>query len=195
MLAIIFGYLFIAVALMSSATDFIPYKEIVKKFWFSFKIDCMAVGGIFAIVLYQNNKLLKYLLNNFIFYTTTILTIVLIIKGVHIKMVQAEIYSILFGIIILNFAANKKIKISLENRVFNFLGNISYGLYMYHPIAIVLALTICKSIQLTSNWLIYPASFLITILLSSNSYNYFEKPFLKYKSKFSKIISGNEIKK
>ena len=105
-----------------------------------------------------------------------------------------EFYALLFGIIILNFASNKKIKISLENKVLNFLGNISYGLYMYHPIGIVLAIVISLSIDLSTNWFIYPISFLTTIAMAWLSYKYFESYFLKLKNRFSYIISGKEVK-
>ena len=101
-----------------------------------------------------------------------------------------EFYAVLFGIIILNFAANDKIKISLENKLLNYLGNISYGLYMYHPIGIVLAISIAVSINLTTNWLLYPLSLVLTIIFAGLSYKYYESFFLKFKKKFSNIISG-----
>lgn len=116
------------------------------------------------------------------------------LKGVYIPYIQYEFYSVLFGIIILNFATNEKIQISLENRVLNYLGNISYGLYMYHPIGIVLALAITISINFITNWLLYPLSFALTIIIAGLSYKYFETFFLKFKTKFSNIISGKATK-
>jgi peptidoglycan/LPS O-acetylase OafA/YrhL len=113
------------------------------------------------------------------------------IKGVYIPYIQAEFFSVFFGIIILNFAANENIKISLENKYFNYLGNISYGLYMYHPIGIMMAINLAVTIGYPSNWLIYPASLIFTILIAGLSYKYFEAYFLKFKHKFSKVLSGN----
>lgn len=118
------------------------------------------------------------------------------IKGVYIPKIHYEFYGLLFGIIILNFAANDKIKLSLENKVFNYLGSISYGLYMYHPIGIMLSIYVAVSINYTTNWIILPLSLLFTIGLASISYKYFESFFLKFKTRFSKIISGsNSIEK
>jgi peptidoglycan/LPS O-acetylase OafA/YrhL len=102
-----------------------------------------------------------------------------------------EIFPVLFGIIILNFAANDKIGISIENKILNYLGNISYGLYMYHPIGIVLALAITVSIDYITNWLLYPLSLAITIIIAGLSYRYFEAFFLKYKNNYSNIFSVN----
>ena len=114
------------------------------------------------------------------------------LKGVYVPYFHYEFYSVLFGIIILNFATNDTIKISLENNTLNYLGNISYGLYMYHPIGIVLALYICKSNNALTNWIIYPCSIVLTILLAGLSYKYFESFFLKFKDKFSNVISGRK---
>jgi len=155
----------------------------------------MAIGGIYAILLFQKSKLLKFLQNNILFYSTITLVIILILNGIYIPNIHYEFYSFLFGIIILNFAANDKIKITLENKILNYLGNISYGIYMYHPIGIVLALAISIYINCTTNWIIYPLSFLLTIIIAGLSYKFFESFFLNFKNKFSNIISGNETKK
>jgi peptidoglycan/LPS O-acetylase OafA/YrhL len=191
MLFIIFSYLAFAKILSSEYSDILPYKNVVEAFWSSFNIDCMAIGGIYAILLFQKNIFLKLIQNATVFYMTITLVTFLMLNGINIPYVHYEFYSVLFGIIILNFATNDKIKISLENKLFNYLGNISYGLYMYHPIGIVLALAISLSIDLTTNWLIYPLSFILTIILAGFSYKYFESFFLKLKGKFSNVLSGN----
>lgn len=191
MLFIIFSYLMFPKILSSHYFNILPYKNVILAFWSSFNIDCMAIGGIYAILLFQKSKFLKLILNNTVFYFTLTLVTFLILKGIYIPYMHYELYSVLFGIIILNFASNDKIKISLENKVLNYLGNISYGLYMYHPIGIVLSLTICISIGFSTNWLIYLLSFIFTIIIAGFSYKYFESYFLKYKDKFSIILSGN----
>lgn len=191
MLFIIFSYIAFAKILSSHYSDILPYKNVIKEFWSSFNIDCMAIGGIYAILLFQKSKFLKLILNNTVFYLTVTLVIFLMLKGIYIPYVHYESYSVLFGIIILNFATNDKIKISLENKLLNYLGNISYGLYMYHPIGIVLALAVSISIGFITNWLIYPLSFVLTIILAGFSYKYFESFFLKFKDKFSIVLSGN----
>jgi peptidoglycan/LPS O-acetylase OafA/YrhL len=191
---IIFLYLGFMEFLASHYSDSIPYKSVITTFWSCFNIDCMAIGGFFAILLFQKNSLLKFLLNRFLFYAVIALTLILLIKGVNIPYVHTEFYSVLFGIIILNFAANQNIKISLENRILNYLGNISYGIYMYHPIGIVLALKTGLLVNCTTNWLLYPLSVLSTIIIAGLSYRYFESVFLKFKSRFSNVISGEETK-
>ena len=153
----------------------------------------MAIGGIYAILLFQKNKYLKIIQNNIVFYSTIVFLIFLILNGVYIPKIHNEFYSFLFGIIILNFASNNKIIISIENNVFKYLGKISYGLYMYHPIGIVLSIFISDQIGFKSNWIIYPLCFIFTIIMAGLSYKYFETFFLKLKIKFTSIVSGNKI--
>jgi peptidoglycan/LPS O-acetylase OafA/YrhL len=191
MILIIISYLLIRFFLANPISDFMPYKKFIREFWSTFNIDCMAIGGIFGILLFRNDRFLPLLKNNLIFYFSLAFVSILMIKGVYIPYIQAEFFSVFFGIIILNFAANENIKISLENKYFNYLGNISYGLYMYHPIGIMMAINLAVTIGYPSNWLIYPASLIFTILIAGLSYKYFEAYFLKFKHKFSKVLSGN----
>lgn len=70
MLFIILSYLALGKILSTHYSDILPYKNVVKAFWSSFNIDCMAIGGIYAILLFQKSKILKLLQNNIVFYLT-----------------------------------------------------------------------------------------------------------------------------
>jgi len=179
----------IRLLLSTSYSEILPYKKEIKTFWSTFRIDCMAIGGIFSILYYYKSKMLEVLKNQLTFYITLIITIFLLINGISIPKFHYEFYAILFGIIILNFATNKELFISLENKILNYLGSISYGLYMYHPIGIALALYVSTQLSLKTNWFIYPLSIGLTILLAGFSYKYFESPILKFKDRFSNILS------
>ena len=77
----------------------------------------------------------------------------------------------------------------------NFLGKISYGLYMYHFMIIPIILYILNKYKFTTNefylnFIIYFTTILITILVSAFSYYFFENKFIKLKSKFSPIKSS-----
>tara|TARA_B100000809_G_scaffold141390_1_gene138971 strand:- start:874 stop:1326 length:453 start_codon:yes stop_codon:yes gene_type:complete len=144
--------------LKTPIANYIPYDNVLRAFWSSFPIDCVAIGGLYGILLFQKSKYLKYLLRNDLFYFSILFVVLLMIKGVHIPCLHYNS--------ILDFSANDKNKISLENKIFNYLGNISYGLYIYHPIGIVLAIFISKSIDIYTNWLLYPLSLLLTVIIA-----------------------------
>ncbi|MEP6896214.1 MAG: hypothetical protein ABI986_11460, partial [Chloroflexota bacterium] len=95
-----------------------------------------------------------------------------------------------FGIIILNFASNPEIIINLESKALKYLGKISYGLYMYQPIGIALAFQIALLFPQAFNFIFYVLSMAFTVAIAAASYKYFEAYFLKFKGKFSTLVSG-----
>jgi peptidoglycan/LPS O-acetylase OafA/YrhL len=194
MVIIVLGYNAIRIFLATHYSDFLnpTFKSILSAFWGGFTIDCMAIGGFFAVLLYNKERFLKLFLNNWVFYFSIVLAMSFLIKGIHIPYIHSIVYSVLYAIIILNFAANKQQRINLENPILNYLGNISYGLYMLHPIGIVLAIKLAMYLNYTNNWFIYPLTILITIALAAISYRWYESYFLSFKSRFAIVKSGSE---
>jgi peptidoglycan/LPS O-acetylase OafA/YrhL len=167
-----------------------PYREILYKFWMHFNIDSIAIGSIFAIFLINKNQVLKYILNINFFYLIVVITLALLFNAIKVPYFHYNFYSVLFGIIIINLAVNKKLKNILEWNVINYLGKISYGIYMYHFIVLIPVLMLASKINLNNNVIIYTLVLVITIAISSFSYHYFETFFLKRKVKYSFIKSG-----
>ena len=190
MMSIIGFYIIIKIILLKQLALPIPYREILSKFWTHFNIDSIAIGSVFAILLFKKHHFLKYVLNNKVFYSVAIITILFLAFAVRVPFFQYLMYSILFGILIINLAANKKLSNVLEWKTLNYLGRISYGIYMYHFIVLIAVLIVASKYKIETNWIIYPLVLIGTITISSLSYHYFETPFLKLKSKFSFIKSG-----
>ncbi len=189
MIGIIVFYFVVKVVLRLTFLS-IPYQEIISKFWAHFNIDTIAVGGLFAVLLFQKHKLLKLIINQKTFYSTLLVTVPLLLIGVKIPFLHFFTYACLFGIIIINLAANKNLKKVLEGRVINYLGQISYGIYIYHFMVLIPVLIFASKFNIKTNWIIYPLLFIGTIGISSLSYHYFEAIFLRFKTKFSYIKSG-----
>ncbi len=81
-----------------------------------------------------------------------------------------------------------------RNGLLAYLGKISYGLYVYHKLGIFLAYQIVKQHIERERLIVYPViglllSFIITVLISTISYQLLEKPFLKLKERFAVIHS------
>jgi peptidoglycan/LPS O-acetylase OafA/YrhL len=163
----------------------------VMHFTNHFKINSMAIGGFIAYVVFEKKKWLHFFMTNSMEILIFSGTMLLWFSGTIVTQFNDEIYSLLFGLIILNVATKAKPIIHLENRFLTFLGQISYGLYVYHWIVILTIIEILKMYftnyienKNTMNLILYSGSISLTILISYLSYQYFEKPFLKIKGKF-----------
>ena len=168
--------------------------DVANRFWGDTPIDCMAIGGIFSFIGYKNNRqtiaIKKVLFNKWLQFAVIIFTLFLVVRGVYIPHVQHECFSILFGIIIINLALNDKNILNLEYPFLNYLGKISYGLYMYHTIVIVFSFKLLLMLHCCKDIYLYPMVAALTILVAGISYRFFEKPFISMKIRFSKVISG-----
>jgi peptidoglycan/LPS O-acetylase OafA/YrhL len=96
---------------------------------------------------------------------------------------------VLYSWIIVNLAANPRNVLPIDNRAFDYLGTISYGIYMFHMVAVYATSLLFKS---TSWWrgnlplfclAYYGCVFTLTFLLAHFSYRYFERPFLRLKDR------------
>jgi peptidoglycan/LPS O-acetylase OafA/YrhL len=161
------------------------------------KFENMIIGAIGALLLFENkvnilslvyNKLILLLSITGIFISLYIIPD-LFTDGLHL------LHSIFFLVIILNISSNPNSFIKLENNIYNFLGRISYGIYMYHTIVIYFVIQGIDSLNFENkffyNCVIYLFSVLITCLTSYFSFMLFEKQFLKLKIKYSKVNSSN----
>ncbi len=170
---------------------------ILKNFVAMLKIESMAIGGIGAWMVFEK-KYFQKLLNNFVLIAA-IIGVVLMIYFTPQKIQDAAFlgYSILFLLIILNVSLNPGSFIKLENKMFVFLGNISYGLYMYHLIVVAAFIGILKHSgfnidnSLPSQLVVYFGITGLSILISWLSYRYFESWFLKVKHRFTVVKSGS----
>lgn len=106
-------------------------------------------------------------------------------------MVQNGFELILFNLLIVNLANDERITMGFKFA--NYLGRISYGIYMYHMIVINFVLFVSLEIQKrmaldtwTTVLVINAITLLLTIFVSHISYKYFELYFLRLKKRFRK---------
>jgi peptidoglycan/LPS O-acetylase OafA/YrhL len=160
--------------------------------------NSMATGGLLAFLYRYKRDYINFLFNKvfqFICFTALLSCWIFNVEFLF----NDQFYATLFGILILNLAVNPKVIFSLENKVFDYLGKISYGLYVYHMIAFSInayIITHWLKLPFSNNIYYFFAGILTTVIISSLSYYFFEKPFLKIKfSRFSLIKSGDLLSK
>lgn len=172
----------------------------LKTFLAMTKMESMAIGGIGAWILINYPERLKIIYNNyFLALTIVLIPVFVFLTPAAIQDAMYLLFSVLFLIIILNISGNSYSFIKLESKLFVTLGNISYGIYMYH---LAVAAFVIKGLlyfnlpvnnELFPQLTVYSLTVFVTTVVSWISYNYFEKWFLKLKHKFTVIKSGSAL--
>lgn len=161
---------------------------LVSDFLAHFRIGTMAIGGIGAYLVFKKHPILRVLYRKPVQWAVYAVLATMLAMGVRIPGFNYEGYALFFVFLLMNLAANPDSVINLENRLCTFMGKISYGLYMYHPLAIVFCLYVIRQVlpySLGFSVLLYISSYALTTLLAWLSYEYFEKQFLKLKDRFA----------
>jgi len=190
---------FALTVLLEQLTTIYPTLVMKKafRFWELFQIEQMAIGAIGAWILFNR----KVAFTNFIYHPATHLASIcmvglLFILPIHHWWIN-YIEAIVFTIVIINLSTNPDIKLNLESKVFNILGNISYGIYMYHTLCIAICFYCLRQLGFPEHWVIFNVTLYIlsitsTITVAYFSYEYFEKKFLDLKEKFMVVKSGKQ---
>ena len=192
LMKLLFLFVFIKFVILLFSLQIDSYWLLVlKKNLAMLKFENMIIGAMGALILKRNNYI-KYILNNMALFLCIIgIFISLYIIPISLRDGLHILHALFFIIVILNVSSNPKSFLKLENRLFNFLGRISYGIYMYHLIIIYFTIKILMIYDIYSMLLLYTISILVTCIVSYFSYIIFEKRFLNLKKKFAILKSTN----
>jgi peptidoglycan/LPS O-acetylase OafA/YrhL len=159
-------------------------------------LGCIAVGCIFSTLYYRREGLSKRILFSRIVQAIVLLLLAYcVLISSYIKhyegYVDLRLYCLLFSIVVVNAAQNPRTIYRLETPLLDFLGKISYGIYMYHMICIGIAFHIARAVTqdaLAQDIINYTLSIVFTVLLSWISFRYFESFFLKLKPRLQSLV-------
>ena len=190
------------IILLSSPFVKLDALIVLKKFLAMSKLECMALGGLGAYVLFNKNEEILRIIYRPISQITSVVIIPILIyfTPTAIEDILHLLFSLSFLVIILNVANNEKSILKFENRIFQYLGRISYGFYMFHVMCIVFTIHFLdkyigldNDISKPQHLLLYGLSFLLTVAVSSLSYHIFEKAFIRLKDKYAQPKPTTEI--
>lgn len=166
-------------------------KNGYEVFYFTFtRLDELAFGALIA-VFELHQKLLSKNFSKFflLFILVFIPTIVLwvwnnssgnaLMQIIKFNLISLIYFSVLCLVLVSN--ENHFIKKALRTSGLNFLGRISYGLYVYHPLSFLLFEKFFHTEYILVN---FSGSFILTVLMASLSYYGIEKRFLQLKKYF-----------
>ena len=151
------------------------------------RFDSILIGCLIAIIEKDNNYALPNIKRSMILYALS----VLFFTGAIVYFFQALIptlkggvkhliLGLFFGIVIFSLVSNSEngqFNKFLNHSVTQYMGKISYGLYVWH----MLALSIVGHLSIVFSVLNLFLTIVLTIILAHVSYFYFEKYFIKLK--------------
>jgi peptidoglycan/LPS O-acetylase OafA/YrhL len=177
--------------------------ETFKRFIGSLKFEAMAMGGIGAGWVFYDYKRILTLLYTRLAQWLALLAIPVIVLFTPVQLYLALylFFSVPFLVIILNVATNPNCIYRLNGPILNYLGKISYGIYMYHLICIAFVFNVLDTWlhfpRILEGWhdaLLYLFSIPLTLAVSAMSYHFLEYPFIRKKRTFTTIISGDDAR-
>lgn len=172
------------------------WNHFIDYFYFN-RFECMAIGAIGAWVLFERQERVLRVL-----FSTPMQLVVYAAAAAAVMTTRGKPilhhapHAVLFGIIILNVAANEHSILKLRSRAWILLGDISYAMYVLHELAVVAAMRLMTSAtgsqfrDLLSNVGLYVSGIGLTMALAVLAFKAYERPFLRLKDRFTVVKSG-----
>lgn len=161
-----------------------------RNFFYMLEIEKLTIGSLGAHLLFYQKK--KWLA--FIYHPFTLFIAWAGLAGYSCFDFRIKLYGDILGVILLVLLMNacRQKRVLTDHPALEYLGKISYSIYMLHEFIILATLHWLKPFSSAPffNGLVYALSMAGTIGLSSLSYEFFEKPFLRLKSRFAVVPSG-----
>jgi len=184
--------------------QFIDFHIYIKKIVQMLQFEAMAVGGLSAYIIFHRkkdisqilffSKPMQIILFLFIFLRLFFHSFLVNHSQIFYFLYDTPIFSELllilsFAWLIVNVSLNSRSLLKLKNKHLNFLGEISYGIYMYHMLTVFAIVFILKNTLNNMNNTLSSIIFYVilttgVILISSLSKKYFENRFLRLKEKY-----------
>jgi peptidoglycan/LPS O-acetylase OafA/YrhL len=162
------------------------------------RYHCMLIGALGALLYKNEHSFFMKLADNKI--TQLICWSIVALAALNIFhiawFIDDEIISMVTLFIIIGQIQVKNRMINLETKLLNFLGKISYGIYVVHPLLIIFLSVAMRHVDLplplryTLIYLLVPAT---TIFLAYLSYRFFESHFLKLKKRFEVVPAATSF--
>ncbi|MFT3822761.1 MAG: acyltransferase [Chitinophagaceae bacterium] len=195
--AIVCLSVFIILKIFFAAIASKGYGSLAWQFISWSRYSCLLIGAI-AVEL-SGRKLLKTKWVQILALSAFLLMLTNTISFHYFYLFKSETQATIVAILLINISLNEDSFIKLENKVLNYLGKISYGLYIYHLFAITITLKLLSGLYTTISYtawsaIVFIGTVTLTILLAHISYFYFERKILRKKLKYSVIVSGDQAK-
>lgn len=175
-----------AISIWSHDESKIEIFQNINRFLFLSRYECFIIGGLAAyMVVYKKENILQLLLKKWVQWSAYLIFLALFLSRAVDRGIDQLVYSILFSVMLLNISLNPQSLVKFEWKPMLYLGKISYGVYIFHPLVIISVLQVyslnnCgKTIPLIDNMIIYLVVLALSISIAAFSFRYYEGFFQK----------------
>jgi peptidoglycan/LPS O-acetylase OafA/YrhL len=191
-LAFVVSSAFLGLFVLKTVLHFVYPNSIFETIINIIRFQCMFLGALGAIFYREKNDLFLKVFDNKISQLLAwgIIGLLAINRYRFVSVIDQEFISVVTVALIIGQINIKNRLLNLENRVFDFLGKISYGIYIWHPLVILGFSKVLSDLVLPNGLkygLVYFSIILTTIGVAYLSFQYFEKYFLRMKERFSVV--------
>lgn len=169
------------------------HNKLPKSIASTLGFDVMAIGGLFAIIYFENQKtntILKYRYIIIALFTFHYAATFFITPMSSISYLKDSVLGILTSLfIITQISSVSKFQI-LETPLLKYIGKLSFGIYVYHSMVILFfqhIVTKAWGFQFNHVSQLVIATMITTIAVSYISFNTMERYFLNLKARYTKI--------
>ncbi len=156
------------------------------------RIDSMAIGGLLALYHFKNRIKFNLPVSFFILLMMALFILMSLVDSkdystLYFATIKKYIFTIpmLLVLILFVFNENKGLNKLKRNKILNYFGKISFGIYIYNAMIIDL-LDRCECLH-GCYYIKFFLDVSLTLITASLSYELFEKQFLKIKNRFQII--------
>lgn len=189
LLRVILGILIVKILVFPAVLLF--HTDSVTNLYYGLRFECMAIGGLGAFLYHTQHRFLHYLYSLPSKISSLIGIVLLALIDFPVCEPLVLLTAFLFMILLLNLSTGPQWGLRLEIPVLNGLGQMSYGIYMYHYPLLYLVLAILRRSEIQEGDLysaiLYGMVVSGTLVLAFISYRWFESPFLRLKDTFAFI--------
>lgn len=192
LLNVLHNQLFIYTSTVSNASISLVYIKKALFFLKYSKISTFVIGSLFGYAYFRKKKWIFYLKSKWVQVSIYMVFGLSILFQVELSYIQYEYMALIMGLIMIIATFRDESIFNYSAHWLDFLGKISYGIYLFHIFAIffVLKLFVHFNLKVNNLWQLLLLCFItlaLSILFGLLSYRYIESPFLKIKQQFRRI--------
>ena len=193
------AHAFVGVIAVKLFVTSIAQDHLLKSYLYYARFEDMAVGALGGwLLFYHRDFIQKHLISRWLQPVAGPALVVVLGYGGTCEPAAPLLPPFCYMILLLHLTTSPYRYLNLEIKPFSYLGKISYGLYMYHILAIMISLRIVTQFAskvppetfldwLALNFPHYLLSAVITVGLAAGSYRFYESYFLHLKGKFGSL--------